>query len=152
MFFVYHPDADWRMNAHRYDFGVFSRGSLSVRTTKHGDGTIEVCVEGLGESIVTTRRAIPTTDQPGVMVGLTWSDREVVFYLCGQRVDAVADGGNRAGFPGQGVRAGLHRCAAADAVEHPGRGSLRCLGRGGAEIGPFAVRTTPGNLRWEKIH
>ena len=89
MFLVNHPHPDWRTNSYGYHFGLHSQGPLSVRTTKHPDRTMEVCVEGLGESIVATRQAIPDTDQPGVMVGFSWSGREVVFYLCGERVDTL---------------------------------------------------------------
>lgn len=89
LFHVNHQHSDWKTNANGYDFGLFSQGLLEVKAAKHPDRTIEVCVKGLGNSIVKSRKLIPNTDQPGVMVGFTWSGREVVFYLCGERVDIV---------------------------------------------------------------
>lgn len=89
MFLVDHPHTDWRTNSHSYDFGLFSHGSLEVRAAKHPDGTMEVVIKGLGDRIVGTQKAIPNTDQPGVMVGFTWTTNEVVFYLCGERVDSL---------------------------------------------------------------
>lgn len=89
MFLVNHPHADWRTNSNGYDFGLFSQGALEVRAAKHPDKTMEVCIKGLGTSVIGTRQTIPNTDQPGVMIGFTWSGRDVVFYLCGERVDSV---------------------------------------------------------------
>ncbi len=90
MFPVNHPHTDWRTNSHSYDFGLFSQGPLEVRVAKYPDGTIEVLIKGLGDYIVGTRNAIPNTDQPGVMIGFTWTASEVVFYLCGERVGSHA--------------------------------------------------------------
>lgn len=90
MFLVNHPHANWRTNSNAYDFGLYSQGGLEVKTTKHPDGTMEVSVRGIGgESIVGTRQGIPNADQSGVMIGLTWNGKEVIFYFCGERVDSV---------------------------------------------------------------
>lgn len=89
MFLVNHTHTDWRTNSYVYHFGPFTKGSLSVRTTKHPDLTMEVCVEGLGESIVATRQAIPNTDQHGVMVLFRWSGIVVDFFLCGECVATI---------------------------------------------------------------
>lgn len=89
MFLVNHPHTDWRTNSNSYEFGSFSQGPLEVRAAKYPDGTMEVRIKGLGDCIVGTRNTIPNTDQPGVMIGFTWNAREVVFYLCGERVDSL---------------------------------------------------------------
>jgi hypothetical protein len=82
-----HPDPDWRQNATTYNFGLFAQGKLKLSAVKHPDRTMELVLEGLGQSKVATRKAIPNTDQPGVVVAIAWTDREVRFYLCGERVD-----------------------------------------------------------------
>jgi hypothetical protein len=89
MFLVNHPHRDWQTNSNGYDFGLFSQGALEVRVAKHPDKSMEVSVKGLGDCIVGTRQAIPSTEQPGVMVGFTWKEGEAVFYLCGERVATV---------------------------------------------------------------
>ena len=89
MFLVNHPNADWMANAHTYNFGLFRQGALSVRTVKHPDKTMEIDVEGLEMGRLSTRKTIPESEQPGVMVGITWSESEVIFYLNGERVDVV---------------------------------------------------------------
>jgi hypothetical protein len=88
-FLVDHPHPDWRTNSHGYNFGRISKGPLSIRTTKHPDKTMEISIEGLGESVISTRRPIPTTDQPGVAVVLVWNGKNVIFYMCGQLADTV---------------------------------------------------------------
>lgn len=90
MFLVSHEHPDWRENTNGYDFGVFAQGALKVRATKHPDRTMQIAVSGVGESILETRKPIPRTEQPGVMIGCTWNGSELVFYLCGERVDCLA--------------------------------------------------------------
>lgn len=90
MFLVDHEHADWRENINGYDFGTFSQGALTVRAAKHPDRTMQISVTGIGESILETRKTIPKTNQPGVMIACTWSGSEVVFYLCGERIDSIA--------------------------------------------------------------
>jgi hypothetical protein len=92
MFSVNHQHPDWKTNSYGYHFGPLAQGLLSVRATKHPDRTMEICVEGLSESIVATRQAIPDTQQPDVMVGFTWTGTKIVFYLCGEPVDTVEYG------------------------------------------------------------
>jgi len=87
MFLVNHPHADWKTNAHGYNFGLFKQGPLSVRTVKHSDKTMGVLVEGLAENVLSSRKPIPVSKQPGVMVGFTWNKGKVIFYLNGIRVD-----------------------------------------------------------------
>lgn len=87
MFQVYHPHIDWKTNAHEYNFGLFKQGPLSIQTTKHPDKTMEVLVEGLAEDVLSTKKPIPESEQPRVMVGLTWNKSEVIFYLDGVQVD-----------------------------------------------------------------
>jgi len=90
MFLVNHEHPDWRKNTNGYDFGAFAQGALTVRALKHPDGTMQISVAGVGTSILETRKLIPKTQQPGVMVGCTWNGSELVFYLCGERVDSLA--------------------------------------------------------------
>ena len=90
MFLVGHEHSDWRENSNRYDFEVFEQEALKVRAIKHPDCTMQVSIAGLGGSILETRKPIPRTEQPGVMVGCTWNGSELVFYLCGERVDCLA--------------------------------------------------------------
>ena len=87
MFLLDHPDSDWRQNTKSYDLGLCAQGSMKVRGTKHPDGTVELMVQGFGQSIMKTRQVIPNTNHCGIMVGITWTNREVRFYLCGERVD-----------------------------------------------------------------
>jgi hypothetical protein len=87
MFWVNHPHTDWKTNAHVYNFGLFKQGSLSIQTVKHSDKTMEVLVEGLAEDILLTRKPIPSSNQPRVMVGFTWNKGKVIFYLNGICVD-----------------------------------------------------------------
>jgi hypothetical protein len=86
MFLIDHRHLDWRANAQGYNFGPYVQGGLMVRVAKNPDQTIEVWVNGLGSGIAGIISRIPSTDQPGVMVGFTWTTSEIVFYLCGQRV------------------------------------------------------------------
>lgn len=90
MFLVSHAHHDWRENANGYDFGVCAQGALKVQAVKHPDGTMQISIAGIGGAVLETRKPIPKTEQPGVMVGCTWSDSEVIFYLCGERVDSLA--------------------------------------------------------------
>ena len=87
MFLVDHPHADWITNIDTYDFGLNKNGPLSYQIVKHADRTMEVSVEGLTADILATRKSIPASNQPGVMVGFTWSKAEIVFYLNGVPVD-----------------------------------------------------------------
>ncbi len=87
IFQVYHPHKNWKTNAHGYKFGLFKQGPLSIQTTKHPDKTMEVRVEGLAEGVISTKKPIPESEQPRVMVGLTWKKSEVIFYLNGVQVD-----------------------------------------------------------------
>jgi len=89
MFLVNHEHSDWQENASGYDFGTFVQGELKVRAIKHSDRTIQISVAGVGGSVLETRKPIPPTNQPGVMIGFTWNGSEFVFYLCGERVDSL---------------------------------------------------------------
>jgi len=89
MFLVNHPHKDWKSNEHGYRFGLLKQGSLSVRTAKHPDKTMEVVVDGLAKNTLVMRKPIPESEQPGVMVGFTWNNGEVVFYLNGVRLDTA---------------------------------------------------------------
>lgn len=95
MFWVNHLHTDWKTNAHGYNFGLLKQGSLSIRTVKHSDKMIEVLVEGLAEDVLSTRKLIPASEQPSVMVCFTWNKDEVIFYLNGIRV-----GSNKYEFKG----------------------------------------------------
>ena len=86
-FCVNHPHADWKTNAHGYNFGLFKQGPLSVSIVKHSDKTMEVLVEGLAEDVLSSRKPIPASEQPRVMVDFTWNKGKVVFYLNGVCVD-----------------------------------------------------------------
>ncbi len=87
VFWVNHSHTDWKTNAYGYNFGLFKQGSLSIHTVKHSDKTMEVLVEGLAEDILSTRKPIPSSDQPRVMVAFTWNKGKVIFYLNGIRID-----------------------------------------------------------------
>jgi hypothetical protein len=87
IFLINHLDPNWRQNENTYDFGQFVQPDLKVRAVKHSDRTIELVVEGLGQFTMATRQVIPDVDQPGVVVAITWSNGEIIFYLCGERVD-----------------------------------------------------------------
>lgn len=89
MFLVSHPDSDWRTNLRGYNFGVLRHRSLAVATTKHPDGTMELQIAGLCDSVLCSRKSIPDTDQPAVMVGFTWGKGRMVIYLCGRPVDTI---------------------------------------------------------------
>ena len=88
MFLVNHPDTDWRTNEDCYRFGLCKQGPLSIQTVKHPDKTMEVVIDGLGEDTLSTRKKIPENEQPGVMVGFTWGNSEIIYYLNGVRVDS----------------------------------------------------------------
>lgn len=90
MFLVNHEHPNWPENANSYDFGTFALGALNVRAVKHPDRTMQISIAGLNGSIIETRKPIPRTDQPGVMIACTWNGSELVFYLCGERVDSLA--------------------------------------------------------------
>ena len=90
MFVVNHPHPDWRTNSHGYSFGTIRKGSLSVTSQKHPDGTMGLTIAGLTKRTLIVRRAIPAFDQPGVMVGITWDASEIVVYLNGQEVDTIS--------------------------------------------------------------
>lgn len=89
MFLVGHEHPDWLENTHGYDFGVFAHGALKVQALKHPDRTMQISVAGLGGSVLETRKPIPRTEQIRVMIGCTWNGSELVFYICGERVDCV---------------------------------------------------------------
>jgi hypothetical protein len=86
MFFLSHPHLDWMHNSHSYDFGLFGSGRLKVRPIKHPDRTLELVVEGLGQSTLTTRHFIPGTAQPHLGVAIVWNNGKAKFHLCG-RID-----------------------------------------------------------------
>lgn len=87
MYHLNQKDSDWKTNSNNYDFGLLTQGSLSLRIIKHCDRTMEISIEGVGESIVTTRQAIPYTEQPSAGIVLTWDETKIVFYLCGEKID-----------------------------------------------------------------
>ncbi len=88
-FVVTHQHPDWTSNGDGYDFGEVSKGPLRIKAFKHPDKTMELFVEGLGESHVTTRASIPNTNGGRVMVAITWDGREAIFYYCGERIAAI---------------------------------------------------------------
>lgn len=63
LFWVNHLCLDWRTNSNSYNFGSVVIWALSVKIIKHPDKTIEVCVEGLSDFIIETRKKsqLPTT-------------------------------------------------------------------------------------------
>ena len=89
VFQVNHPHADWKTNGAIYNFGLFKKGSLTIRTIKHPDKTMEISVQGFAEDVITTRKPIPQSPQSGVMVAITWSIDTVIFYLNGERADTI---------------------------------------------------------------
>jgi hypothetical protein len=88
VFTMAHDHPDWTVNTSTYDFGLFALSGLRVRATKHSDRTMEFVVEGFGQFAIITRQPIPSSNHPSVMVVITWSKREIVFYLNGKRVDS----------------------------------------------------------------
>lgn len=89
VFMVDHPHPDWRTNSHGYSFGQVAAGPLSVIARKHPDATMELIIAGLTGQPLTIRGAIPASNQPGVMVALTWGGSEIVIYLNGQQVHTI---------------------------------------------------------------
>lgn len=89
MFSMNHPHSDWITNSNGYSFGVFKKGVLSISSTKHPDGTMELTITGLKDRPILTRQGIPASEFPGVTIAITWNEGEVVVYINGQRVDAI---------------------------------------------------------------
>jgi hypothetical protein len=85
-FEVTHPDLDWMENANCYDFGLVAFSGLKVRRMKYPDRTIELVVEGLGQSPLTTRQFIYSTEKHSETIMIRWNHGIVDFFLCG-RVD-----------------------------------------------------------------
>jgi hypothetical protein len=83
MFEVTHPDLDWMENANCYDFGLASFSGLKVRRMKYPDRTIELVVEGLAQSTLTTRQFIPSTEQGSIRIIIRWDHGKIEFFLCG---------------------------------------------------------------------
>jgi|GEM_PF-6562765 len=87
MFLVDHPHSNWRTNEKQYDFGLFKQGLLEVQVRKNRGKKMEVTVKGFGQGAASFESPIPNLDQPGVMVGFTWTPSQINFYLNGKRVD-----------------------------------------------------------------
>jgi hypothetical protein len=90
MLVVDHPDHDWKTNSRTYDFGPFLQRGLSVHAVKHPDRSIEVHVQGLAESAVTTRRPMPASGAHGnAVLVITWDRMDVKFYVSGGHIDTI---------------------------------------------------------------
>ena len=90
VYMVDHPDSDWMENARGYSFDKFKKGVLSVSTTKHGDGSIELGIVGLSDhhSII-TRHKVGRGKQPGLMIAITWQENRVSVYINGELVNTI---------------------------------------------------------------
>ncbi|WNB75302.1 YecA family protein [Methylomonas koyamae] len=89
LFSLVHAHSDWMTNSDGYQFGPYRSGSLSVRAVKHPDTSLEMIVDGLSESIISTRQLIPNTNQPILVVCLRWNRKYVEFFLGDQRVNTI---------------------------------------------------------------
>jgi hypothetical protein len=91
MFFpVTHPHEDWMTNSDGYNFGPFTHRSLSVKMTKHPDKTLEIYLNGIGSSIISTRQIIPDPQQSvAIIVAIAWNEKKVIFYLGDEVVDTI---------------------------------------------------------------
>lgn len=84
VFTITHPNPDGMQDSSDHDFGLFIfGGSLKVRPIKHPDRTLELVVEGLGQSTLTTRQSIPSTAQCSQRMAIQWDNGNVAFYLYG---------------------------------------------------------------------
>lgn len=51
---------------------------------------MEVHVHGIDKGYLFTRKEITDRGQSGVMVGITWRQSDITFYLNGERVDVLS--------------------------------------------------------------
>ena len=86
VFWLRHEHTDWSTNAHRYNFGTVQAQGIIVNAIKHPDCTLECTVEGaLGRQHV-FHVAIPSCDEQGLFVALTWQSPLLRLYLNGNLV------------------------------------------------------------------
>jgi hypothetical protein len=80
---------DWSVNG--YCFEAVTQGAISINTFIHPDATIELRVHGLSNSIIETRKKIPTTDLDHLpmAIALTWNGSDMMFYVYGVRIDTI---------------------------------------------------------------
>jgi hypothetical protein len=87
VFWLRHAHDDWSTNAHRYNFGTVEAQGVIVNAIKHPDGTLECAVDGaLGRRQV-FRVAIPSCDEQGLFVALTWELPLLRLYLNGTLIE-----------------------------------------------------------------
>lgn len=83
--------SDWSKDG--YSFDLVSQGPISINTMIHPDATIELRVQGLSDSIIETRKKIPTTgtdlDHLPLGIAFTWNGSDLAFYVRGVRIDTI---------------------------------------------------------------
>lgn len=83
-----HEHRDWSTNSAGYNFGRIAEPGISVEAVKQPDKTVELNVSAFGQHF-TFRKPIPSCDEHGLFVAITWKDRKVHLYLNGQQVETL---------------------------------------------------------------
>jgi hypothetical protein len=80
-FWLHHSHVDWSTNNNTYKFPNFSYGPISGSALKNADGTITVTLSGPFDSEYMFCEQIPSCDERGLHVVLTWCEGKVILYL-----------------------------------------------------------------------
>lgn len=76
-----HADRDWATNGREYNFPAFKVESITAWAKKKADRTIEFHVAGPFASELVFEGKVPSVDEKGLHVVITWSEKEVRLYL-----------------------------------------------------------------------
>lgn len=85
-FWVKHDHADWATNSKDYEFNGPPNPDFNAQAIKHGDGAIEVILDGPTIPCYRRRVPMPPPSKDGVHVAVTWDLPKWTLYLNGQPV------------------------------------------------------------------
>ena len=86
-FWLRHEHKDWATNNSSYNFGAVQTEDVSAKAVKHPDKSVEIKLLDPFNQSFSFRQPIPTCDDRGLFVALTWKDRQVKLYLNGNEVE-----------------------------------------------------------------
>jgi hypothetical protein len=88
VFWLNHEHKDWPTNLYGYNFGTIKQKDILAEANKHPDKTIEIKLFGPFDKSFVFQKPIPTCDQRGLQVAMTWKNDEVKLYLNGKLEDS----------------------------------------------------------------
>ena len=87
-FWLEHAHLDWMTNSSGYNFGSVQGEGVEASAKKDGEGILSLHFQS-STGTFDFRHAVPTDNQRGVHVAVTWSPQEVKLYLNGRMVETV---------------------------------------------------------------